>query len=435
MLALATLPEHSSGGLTKMQTIEIAQPHCDSNFSAPSDPTKFYTAWDSMKTLQAKDLVYEMGRPTKKYALTEEGWEVAKKMRATSTGIGAPVVTKSVKDAPRSTITSAKIVNPADDLDEELDITRTLRASLEHQNARTQTKPNSSRPELPLPQRRTLPHVPRPETGDRFLELLSSPATSCSHSSWPWAASSADIQIIRTKQKEVQLESYAVLLSKNKETQNNDIPFQALRIAPGTFTIELVLDNREVRSKTDRDYVHDGLRTRGVCPIVRPLDLGDAVWVAKCKDPHLLSNLGEQGDEIILDWIVERKRLDDLVGSIKDGRFHEQKFRMHKSGIKNVIYIVEEIAMSLESTQKYHEHVMSAIASTQVVNGYFVKRTRNLDDTIRYLARMTMMLKTLYEVIITLLNKLSLYSLTPLHSLNLSSSYPPRICRQRLIFP
>jgi hypothetical protein len=30
---------------------------------APPDPTKFYTAWNSMKTLIQKDLVYEHGRP------------------------------------------------------------------------------------------------------------------------------------------------------------------------------------------------------------------------------------------------------------------------------------------------------------------------------------------------------------------------------------
>lgn len=29
--------------------------------------------------------------------------------------------------------------------------------------------------------------------------------------------------------------------------------------------------------------------------------------------------------EVILEHIVERKRIDDLAGSIMDGRFHEQK--------------------------------------------------------------------------------------------------------------
>lgn len=31
------------------------------------------------------------------------------------------------------------------------------------------------------------------------------------------------------------------------------------------------------------------------------------------------------GRELVLDYIVERKRMDDLCGSIIDGRFREQK--------------------------------------------------------------------------------------------------------------
>jgi len=178
---------------------------------------------------------------------------------------------------------------------------------------------------------------------------------------------------------------------------DNSGPLRPFRIKPGSFTIELILDNREVRSTKDRDYIAEELKSRGVTPIVRPLDLGDAMWVAKCKDPQDLARLGEEGDEIMLDWIVERKRLDDLIGSIKDGRFLEQKFRLKRSGVKNVVYVIEDITMDLETSQRYEESVMSAIASTQVVDGFFVKRTKKLDDTIRYLARMTMILKNLYQ--------------------------------------
>src|SRR5450432_3397718 len=76
VLALATLGEDNTQGLTKSETIELAQPHCDTSFTAPSDPTKFFTAWNSMKTLVGKDLVYERGRPLKRYMLTDDGWEV-----------------------------------------------------------------------------------------------------------------------------------------------------------------------------------------------------------------------------------------------------------------------------------------------------------------------------------------------------------------------
>jgi crossover junction endonuclease MUS81 len=181
-------------------------------------------------------------------------------------------------------------------------------------------------------------------------------------------------------------------------TSSSELPtFEPLILQPGSFTVQLVLDNREVRAKDDRDYIQIEMGKRGVKPIVRPLALGDIIWVAKCHDPELLPSLGIEGDEVVLDFVVERKRLDDLLSSIKDGRFHEQKFRLRKSGVKNVIYLIEEISMSAEQFQRYEAAVRSAIASTQVVNGYFVKKTQKVDDTIRYLARMTAMLKEIYE--------------------------------------
>jgi hypothetical protein len=98
-------------------------------------------------------------------------------------------------------------------------------------------------------------------------------------------------------------------------------------LAAGTFTVKLILDCREVRSKSDREYIQDELAGLGAKPLLRSLELGDAMWVAEVHDPAVLKGYGEDGNEVVLDWIVERKRLDDLVGSIKDGRFREQKVR------------------------------------------------------------------------------------------------------------
>lgn len=173
--------------------------------------------------------------------------------------------------------------------------------------------------------------------------------------------------------------------------------FRPIRLQPGTFTVQLVLDTREIRAKTDRDYMAEELNKQGVKPIVKALELGDALWVAKCHDPNLLSRTGAEGDEVVLDWIVERKRLDDLIGSIKDGRFHEQKFRLKKSGAKNVVYLIEEFNLDERNRSNYEQSVQSAIATTQVVNGFFVKQTQKMDDTIKYLVRMTNKLKKQYE--------------------------------------
>lgn len=59
---------------------------------------------------------------------------------------------------------------------------------------------------------------------------------------------------------------------------------------------------------------------RGVTVIKRALEIGDVVWVARLKSPSLSGP-----NELVLDYVVERKRMDDLVSSIKDGRFVEQK--------------------------------------------------------------------------------------------------------------
>lgn len=83
ILALSSTGEDASRAFTKAEVIELAQDHCDSSFTAPSDPTKYFTAWNSMKTLMEKDLVFERGRPLRKYALTEDGWEVARRLRKT----------------------------------------------------------------------------------------------------------------------------------------------------------------------------------------------------------------------------------------------------------------------------------------------------------------------------------------------------------------
>lgn len=173
--------------------------------------------------------------------------------------------------------------------------------------------------------------------------------------------------------------------------------FQPITLQPGTFTIQLILDSREVRAKDDRDYIARELTKKGLNPITRALDLGDFFWVARTNDSSLLTRYGEEGCEVALDYIVERKRLDDLIASVKDRRFHEQKFRLRRSGVKNVVYLIEEISLSAEHKTRYHDMMETAIGETQVLDGYFVKRTLKLDDSIRYLARMTRLLQSLYE--------------------------------------
>lgn len=163
-------------------------------------------------------------------------------------------------------------------------------------------------------------------------------------------------------------------------------------LAAGTFTIHLLLDKREVRAIHDRDYIATNLENAGVTPIIKTLKVGDVMWIARENGPT--------GREVVLDHIVERKRLDDLLFSVRDGRFHDQKFRLKKSGMRNVTYIIEDLTMIVLDAQTL-EVVERAISSTQVVDGFFVKKTSKLDETIQYLVRMTTMLQKLYQVLNT----------------------------------
>ena len=96
-------------------------------------------------------------------------------------------------------------------------------------------------------------------------------------------------------------------------------PFSTLTFLPGTYDVILLLDNREQRSG-DRAFFPEALRARGIAHESRTLEIGDVAWIAREKgvDP-------DEQKEVVLDSILERKTLDDLVGSIKDGRFKEQK--------------------------------------------------------------------------------------------------------------
>ena len=45
--------------------------------------------------------------------------------------------------------------------------------------------------------------------------------------------------------------------------------------------------------------------------------------------------------EYVLDYILERKRVDDLHSSIKDRRYDKQKYNMQRCGLRHLVYLVE----------------------------------------------------------------------------------------------
>ena len=113
-------------------------------------------------------------------------------------------------------------------------------------------------------------------------------------------------------------------------------PLGCFCLPADSYTIHMIMDHREVRSRSHhgpdagrRVTFEDAMRRRGVECELRALELGDILWVARPK-PNLSPTDAQQWNlvqEVVLDAVVERKRLDDLTSSIFDGRWHDQKVR------------------------------------------------------------------------------------------------------------
>ena len=97
--------------------------------------------------------------------------------------------------------------------------------------------------------------------------------------------------------------------SKSKE--------KAKRARSSDSRIVALLDNREVKDKKDRAHIAEQLLKKGIDCEVRALELGDVLWVVRRPNKP----------DLVLDWILERKRVSDLESSIMDKRYTEQKFR------------------------------------------------------------------------------------------------------------
>lgn len=129
----------------------------------------------------------------------------------------------------------------------------------------------------------------------------------------------------------------------------------------------------------------------------RSLKVGDFMWVAQHKI--------KTDVELVLPYVVERKRMDDLGASIKDGRFHEQKFRLRRSGLENVIYLVENYG-SNKHVGLPIQSLMQALQNTRVQDNFKVHETDSLKNSARFLAIMTKRLTIEYKVSFTEVLKL-----------------------------
>ncbi|XP_006911154.1 crossover junction endonuclease MUS81 isoform X8 [Pteropus alecto] len=182
------------------------------------------------------------------------------------------------------------------------------------------------------------------------------------------------------------------LVSAELGASEGSVQQQLLELRPGEYRVLLCVDIGETKGAGHRPELIRQLQRLHVAHMVRKLHVGDFVWVAQETRPRDPARPGE----LVLDHIVERKRMDDLCSSIIDGRFREQKFRLKRCGLGHRVYLVEEHG-SVHNLSLPESTLLQAVTNTQVIDGFFVKRTADIKESAAYLALLTRGLERLYQ--------------------------------------
>ena len=128
--------------------------------------------------------------------------------------------------------------------------------------------------------------------------------------------------------------------------------------------MKLKIDNREHELIHKMNYyIKSVSHFSSITFDIESLDIGDIVY------------LDDEGKDQL---IIERKSVNDLLSSIKDGRYNEQSYRLN--GIElhnhNIIYLIEGDILT-----HFNLAVYSAMVSLNYHKGFSVTRTFNINET------------------------------------------------------
>jgi ERCC4-type nuclease len=111
---------------------------------------------------------------------------------------------------------------------------------------------------------------------------------------------------------------------------------------------------------------------------IKPLDLGDII----------IYNEETKNDELI----IERKQLNDLAASIRDGRYAEQSLRLDSLNTSNhnIIYLIEGNITTYNSRYSKIDKktLYSSMFSLNYYKGFSVLRTNSIQETSELIIRM-----------------------------------------------
>jgi len=131
--------------------------------------------------------------------------------------------------------------------------------------------------------------------------------------------------------------------------------------------INILLDSRElalISSIKERDLDR---YAEHISIEVQTLDIGD---IHICFDSSI--------------WVIERKTVSDLLASIKDGRYKEQKSRLLASG-HDITYLIEGGDV-VSSRHERHQHILSGVYMHSMYRDKIhLAFTRNISETATYI--------------------------------------------------
>lgn len=136
--------------------------------------------------------------------------------------------------------------------------------------------------------------------------------------------------------------------------------------------MRLVIDNREhALIELCKQNVQN---FNNCCIEVETLSIGDIIVKT------------EEDREVL---IVERKTFQDLLSSIKDGRYEEQSYRLlHSSDMPphNIVYLIEGMMSQIDARQR--KLIYSTITSLNVFKGFSVLRSSSVQESAEILMTM-----------------------------------------------
>ncbi|XP_028040924.1 crossover junction endonuclease MUS81 isoform X2 [Bombyx mandarina] len=431
--------------LTKEQLIERAQPHCEESFVRPK-PDTYYTAWSSMSKLITKGLVNKTVKKKTYYNLTENGIKLASDLLKESIRIptlndiifnDTPQVYASSNSGSSKNISASSPItvspnnnglksNSLEPLSIAAPVTSLVSTSSSFKSLNEKSSPITSsnmsileNNDFNLSPNNSLTNI------DSIKKWTSSPMAVTVHlenssNKFSSTASRSGASITDSPKKNT-LASFIDSASVDKQNkssssqlfsndclkdtskgspvvessnQDQDTPGSssacsledtlsniAKEFPKGSFDVILLIDKNETSglSKKNDPTMVQFKKFPDLKHEYRSLKVGDFLWIAR----HRVNN-----EELVLPYIIERKRMDDLGASIKDGRFHEQKFRLKKCGLKHVLYLIENygknkhVGLPLQALRQ-------ALANTKVQDGFKIHMTDSLTHSTRFLAMMT----------------------------------------------